>query len=147
VKSRLETLVAYGADISVAGPQVSILLWTATSGYQEEGVEWLINRAKQYYERRRQERRVKAGERVAVIGSGMAIVIAADDRQVKAVLGNGDLLSVNRNRVEWNERNLRWEIPSAVTPVDEQQRAAEVCCEPLPPWRRCSLRAGKHGGW
>ncbi len=111
VQSRLETLVAYGADIFVSGREGSILLWTPTSGYQTEGLEWLIDRGQQYYENRRQERRLKTGDRVAVAGWGIAIVTAADERQVHAVVGNRNVLHLDRNRVEWNPRNMRWEIP------------------------------------
>jgi hypothetical protein len=73
----------------------------------------VIDRGQQYYERRRQERRLKPGDRVAVAGWGVAIVIDADSRQVRAVVGNRNPLCVERKRVEWNEHNLRWEIPSA----------------------------------
>jgi hypothetical protein len=149
----LESLVAYGADIFVSGREGTTLLWTATSGYQAGGLEWLIDRAQQYYERRRQERRLKPGDRVAVAGWGVAIVIDADSRQVRAVVGNRNPLCVERKRVEWNEHNLRWEIPSAairelesrdVESLSWQSRQTNVAL-PAPPSLagQCLDRAGR----
>src|SRR5690348_794831 len=129
VKSRLESLVTYRADILVAGHQGSILLWSATCGYQAEGLEWLIDRGRQYYQRQRQERSLATGDRIAIMGSGMAIVTAADDKEIQAALGNGSVLRLKRNHVEWNKANLRWETLSAGPPLAEL-----VCaCSPRSP--------------
>jgi preprotein translocase subunit YajC len=133
VKSRLESLVTYRADILVAGHQGSILLWSATCGYQAEGLEWLIDRGRQYYQRRRQERSLAAGDRVAIVGSGMAIVTAADDKKIQAALGNGSVLTLKRNQVEWNRVNLRWETLSAGPPLAEMVCAPCACSPPSPP--------------
>jgi preprotein translocase subunit YajC len=128
VKARLESLITYRADIFVAGREGNILLWTATSGYQPEGLEWVIDRGQQYYERRRQERRLKPGDRVAVAGWGVAIVTGADSRQVRVVVGNRSALSVERKRVEWNEHNRRWEIPSAAVRDFESRTVESFSC-------------------
>lgn len=49
------------------------------------------------------------GDRVAVLGRGIAVVEQADDVQVHAVLGNKTILRMRRNDIAWNQRNLRWE--------------------------------------
>lgn len=144
VQSRLATLIAYKADIFASARAGSVLLWSATSGYQEEGLEWLIDRGQQYYERRRQERRLAVGDRVAIVGSGMAIVAAAEGEQIQAALGNGSLLTVKRKQVEWNKANSRWEILSAGPPVSEPVCAPRACSPPSPSRGR-SLVAGGGG--
>jgi hypothetical protein len=49
------------------------------------------------------------GDRVAVLGRGIAVVVHADETEVEALLWNKTILRMPRNDVAWNQRNLRWE--------------------------------------
>ena len=49
------------------------------------------------------------GDRVAVIGRGIAVVEHADDEQVHAILPNRSTLRMGRNEIAWNRQNIRWE--------------------------------------
>src|SRR6266699_2996425 len=62
---------------------------------------------KQGFERRR--RILKRGDRVAVIGRGIAIVRMIYEGQVCAVLSNQTVLEIGRKQIVWDEANMRWE--------------------------------------
>jgi len=62
---------------------------------------------KQEFERRR--RILKRGDRVAVIGRGIAIVRMIYEGQVCAVLSNQTVLEIGRKQIVWDEANMRWE--------------------------------------
>jgi hypothetical protein len=64
---------------------------------------------KKYYVRRQRDRTIKKGDRVAVLGRGIAVVEQADDKQVHAVLWNRGLLRIGRKEIVWDEGNMRWE--------------------------------------
>jgi hypothetical protein len=49
------------------------------------------------------------GDRVAVLGRGIAVVEQADDMQVHALLWNKTILRMRRNDIAWNRGNMRWE--------------------------------------
>ena len=107
--SGLKGLIAYRADIFVADPSGYIPLWTNDSGYDSGGLEYLIEKSKQYYDRRRHERTLKKGDRVGLLGVGIAVVERVDNQHVHAVLGNRYALKILRNDMAWNEQNIRWE--------------------------------------
>jgi preprotein translocase subunit YajC len=112
-QSRLKTLIAYHADIFVADPKGDIPLWTNDSGYDSAGLDYLIKRSKQYYDRRRQQRTLKKGDRVALLGVGIALVEQVDDQDVHVVLRNRYALKISRNHVAWDQQNMRWEASLA----------------------------------
>jgi len=105
----LSTFAAYGCDIFVGGETGAVPLWRKDSGVDEHGLDLLVKRCRAWYARRAEQLRLKRGDRVAVLGHGIAVVEHADDKQVQAVLGNKNVLSIEREAVVWDERNMRWE--------------------------------------
>jgi hypothetical protein len=102
-------LAAYGCDIFVGGKQNDVPLWFSQTGYQAEGVDLLAQRSKDWYARRREERRIKPGDRLAVLGHGIAVVEHADRNQVHALLWNRASVRIGRKQIVWDEQNVRWE--------------------------------------
>ena len=109
VESWLATLAAYGCDIFVLGETGRVPLWRTGSGMDANGLDLLVQRCGEWYARRAEERRIKRGDRVAVLGHGIAVVEQADNNQVQAVLGGRSVLRIEREEVVWCERNMRWE--------------------------------------
>jgi len=111
---RLETwltsLSAYGCDMFIEGESETVPLWRRDSGVAANGIELLMRRGNVWYARRAEERRIKRGDRVAVIGRGIAVVERADNCLVQAVLGNRGMLTMERERIVWCERYTRWEV-------------------------------------
>jgi hypothetical protein len=58
---------------------------------------------------RTQTRTLKKGDRVAVIGHGIAVVEQVDAKEVHIVLGNRLVLRIARKEMVVNEQNNRWE--------------------------------------
>ena len=109
LEARLNTLVAYGCDIHVLGEEGNVPLWIRGSGYDAVGLDLLVPRCKSWYARRGQERRIKRGDRVAVLGQGIAVVEQAGDREVYAMLWSTNVVRVDRRRISWDNQNMRWE--------------------------------------
>ena len=107
IQSRLETLIPYSTDIFVASPAGNLPLWIRGSGYEQAGLDYLVEVRKQGFERRK--RILKRGDRVAVIGRGIAIVRMIYEGQVCAVLSNQTVLEIGRRQIVWDEANMRWE--------------------------------------
>jgi hypothetical protein len=102
-------MAAYRCDISVLGDAAKVLLWRTGSGVDANGLDLLVHRCCAWYARRAEQRRIKRGDRVAVLGHGIAVVEHADNNQVQAVLGGRSVLRIEREEVVWDERNMRWE--------------------------------------
>ena len=109
IQSRLQALTLYGSDIFVLGNGETISLWAKDSGYTPAGLDYLIERSKRYYDRCRQERTLRLGDRVAILGHGIAVVEHVDGKEVHVVLGNRLMLRITRKEIVWDERNMRWE--------------------------------------
>lgn len=69
----------------------------------------LVSRSNGWYVRRAEQRQIKRGDRVAVIGYGIAVVEHADRSHVQAVLGNRNELRIGHERIVWCEQYSRWE--------------------------------------
>ncbi len=102
-------LTTYRIDIFVAAPKGNIPLWAKDSAYSPAGLDCLIGMSKRYYDRRRQERTLKKGDRVAILGRGIAVVERTDERKIHAVLWNRSTLMIGRKEIVWDEQNMRWE--------------------------------------
>lgn len=63
----------------------------------------------EHYVRRQQERTLKEGDRVAVLGHGIAVVQQIDDKEAHVLLGNRLVLRIARKEIIVNEQNNRWE--------------------------------------
>jgi hypothetical protein len=109
VESRLKTLAAYDIDIFIGGGRESIRLCRRGSGFDAAGLDFLIGKRTHYYVRRQLERTLKRGDRVAVLGRGIAVVEQADETEVHALLRNRITLRMRRKDIVWNRQNLRWE--------------------------------------
>lgn len=95
-ESRLTTLAAYHCDIFVLGESATVPLWRTDSGVDRNGLDLLMQRYSARYAQRAEQRRIKRGDRVAVLGHGIAVVEHADNNQVQAVLGSRSVLRIER---------------------------------------------------
>ena len=109
IQSRLQALTLYGSDIFVIGNDETISLWGKDSGYSPAGLDYLIERSKRYYDRRRLERTLRLGDRVAILGHGIAVVEQVDNNWIQAVVWNKCELRIARKEIVWDEGNARWE--------------------------------------
>jgi hypothetical protein len=110
---RLQALTLYGSDIFVLDNDQTRSLWSKRPGFDPAKLDYLIERSKGYYDRRQRDRNLKRGDRVAVLGRGIAVVEHADDTEVHALLRNRIMVRIRRNNVAWNHRNLRWEAKAS----------------------------------
>lgn len=109
IDARLKTLTAFGTDIFIRCDDERVPLWKNGSGYDAAGLDYLINRRKEYYVRRGSERTLRKGDRVALLGLGIAVVESTDGKEVGLVLGNTQILRVARKDIALNQQNRRWE--------------------------------------
>ena len=109
INSRLKTLSEFGTDIFLLHDHERVALWKRGSGFDAAGLDYLIKTRKQYYIRRQQERTLKKGDRVAVLGHGIAVVEQVDAKEVRVALGNRLVLRIARKEIVVNEQNNRWE--------------------------------------
>jgi hypothetical protein len=109
IDARLKTLIAFGTDICIVGDHKNIRFWKNGSGFDAAGLDYLLKTRKQYYVRRQLERTLKKGDRVAVLGRGIAVVEQADDKEALVVLWNRLVLRIARKDIVLNQENLRWE--------------------------------------
>jgi hypothetical protein len=86
LESRLQSLVAYGCDIFLFGKEGNVPLWVRGSGYNAAGIDMLVQRCKGWYAQRARERRIKRGDRIAIISLGIAVVEQVDGKWIRAVL-------------------------------------------------------------
>jgi len=109
MESRMRALAAYDIDIFILSCGQKIPLCQRASGFDAAGLDYLIGKRTQYYARRQRDRTLMRGDRVAVLGRGIAVVERADETEVHALLRNRIVLRMRRNDIVWNQRNLRWE--------------------------------------
>jgi hypothetical protein len=104
------TLAAYDIDIFIGGgSRESIRLCRRGSGFDTAGLDYLIGKRTEYYARRQRDRTLMKGDRVAVLGRGIAVVEQADETEVHALLRNRITLRMRRKDIVWNRQNIRWE--------------------------------------
>jgi len=111
----LTSLSAYGCDIFIDGEAGTVPLWRKDSGAAAAGIDLLTQRCSVWYARRAEERGIKRGDRVAVIGSGIAVVEDADSDHVQAILGCRKVLKIERQGIVWCERYTRWETAAGAS--------------------------------
>jgi len=113
IESSLTSLLAYRCNISLLAENTTVPLWLPESGFHPVGTGLIVKRCAASDERRREERRLKPGDRVAVVGHGIAVVDRMGNDKVCAVLGNRTVLTIERDAVAWNRQNRRWETAPA----------------------------------
>jgi hypothetical protein len=106
---RLGALVAYDIDVIILGGGRKIPLCRRGSGFDAAGVDYLIGKRTQYYVRRQRDRTLMKGDRVAILGRGIAVVKHADETEVHALLRNRIMLRMRRKDIAWNRQNIRLE--------------------------------------
>jgi preprotein translocase subunit YajC len=109
INSRLKTLGEFGADIFLLRDCEKVALWKRGSGFDAVGLDYLIKTRKEYYVRCRQERALKKGDRVAVLGHGIAVVEQIDGKEVHVAMGDRLILRIALKEIVVNEHNNRWE--------------------------------------
>jgi hypothetical protein len=109
ILSRLQALTLFGCDIFVLGNGEIISLWGKSSGFDPAGLDYLIEIGKEYYVRRQRDTILKRGDRVAVLGRGIAVVEQVDGKWIQAVVLNKCVLRIARKHISWDDQNMRWE--------------------------------------
>jgi hypothetical protein len=109
IDARLKTLIAFDTDIFILGDHESIRFWKNGSGFDPAGLDYLIKTRKEYYVHRQWERTLKKGDRVAILGRGIAVVEQTDGKEAVVVLWNRLVLRIPRNDIVLNQQNMRWE--------------------------------------
>jgi len=121
INARLKTLAEFGTDIFLLRDREKVALWKHDSGLDAAGLDYLIQARTQYYVRRQQQRTLKKGDRVAVLGHGIAVVEQVNGREVYVALGNKLVLRIARKEIVVNEQNSRWECEA------NKARGYQVC--------------------
>jgi preprotein translocase subunit YajC len=121
INARLRTLAEFGTDIFLLLDCERVALWRHGSGFDKAGLDYLIQARKEFYVRRQQERTLKQGDRVAVLGHGIAVVEQIDGKEVHVALGNRFVLRIARREIVVNEQNNRWECEAI------KARGYQVC--------------------
>jgi len=106
---RLKTLTAFGCDIHLIGREGNVPLWVRGSGYEPAALDLFVQRSKSWYAQRQQERRIKRGDRVAILGRGIALVERVNDKHAHVLLWNRNVLKIVLKEIVWDEGNARWE--------------------------------------
>src|ERR1035437_6806990 len=96
MEARLGALAAYDTDIFIVGCGQNIPLCRRGLGYDAAGLDYLIWKRTQYYDRRQRDRTLMRGDRVAVLGRGIAVVEHADETEVRALLRIRIMLRMRR---------------------------------------------------
>jgi hypothetical protein len=109
METRLGALAAYDIDIFMLGGGRKIPLCRKGSGFDLAGLDYLIGTRTEYYARRQRDRTLMKGDRVAVLGRGIAVVEHAGETEVEALLGNKITLRIDTREIRWDQRNMRWE--------------------------------------
>jgi hypothetical protein len=109
LNARLHVLSVFGTDIFVLRDGESVRLWRHATGYDADGLDYIINLGQKHYLRQQQDRTLKEGDRVAVLGRGIAVVEQADEKDAVVVLGKGEVLRIPIKDIVLSQRNLRWE--------------------------------------
>jgi hypothetical protein len=109
INVRLKTLAEFGTDVFLVRDHERVALWKRGSGLDAAGLDYLIKTRKEYYDRRQRERTVKKGDRVAVLGRGIAVVKQTGDREVEVVLWSKNVIMIDRKHISWDDQNMRWE--------------------------------------
>ncbi len=113
INVRLQTLTEFGTDVFLVSDHERVALWKHGSGYDAAGLDYLIKTRNECYVRRQRERTLKKGDRVAVLGRGIAVVEQADDKEAVVVLGNRFVLRVACKNIVLNQQNMRWECEAS----------------------------------
>jgi preprotein translocase subunit YajC len=136
IDARLQTLTEFGTDIFLVHDGEKAALWKHGSGFDAAGLDYLIKARKEYYVRRQQERNLKKGDRVAILGRGIAVVERARDKEIQAMLCNRLVVKIARKDIVLNQQNMRWECEA----LSEEYSCASLC---MPEYLHATAKAPK----
>jgi hypothetical protein len=126
LNARLDALIAFGTDIFVLSNSEAIRVWKHGTGYDANGLDYIIGLRGRHYIQRQQERTLKKGDRVAVLGRGIAVVEQADDKEAVIVLWNRQVVRIACRDIFLNQQNMRWES-KATNACPYQHRSCGRC--------------------
>ena len=109
LNTRVNELTAFGTDILVLRNGETIRLWKHGTGYDANGLDYIISLRHNHYFRQQQERMLKKGDRVALLGQGIAVVEQADDQEALVMLWDRCVVRIARKNIVLNQQNRRWE--------------------------------------
>jgi len=109
LNTRVNELTAFGTDIFVIRNGETIRLWKHGTGYDANGLDYIISLRHNHYVRQQQERMLKKGDRVALLGQGIAVVEGVAEGEAVVILGNGLASTIRRKDIVLNRHNRRWE--------------------------------------
>ena len=112
LNTRVNELTAFGTDILLLRNCETIRLWKHGTGYDANGLDYIINLRHNHYVRQQQERMLKKGDRVALLGRGIAVVERVDEKEAVVIMGNRRLSKIPLKDIVLSRRNLRWECGS-----------------------------------
>jgi len=87
--ARLNELIAFGTDIFIPRDNESIRLWKRCAGYDANGLDYIIKLRQKHYLAQREERALKKGDRVTLLGHGIAVVDQVADGEFSPCWGTG----------------------------------------------------------
>lgn len=114
LNTRLLELIAFGTDIFVLRNGESIRLWKRNGGYDADGLDYIISLRRRHYTQQQQERTLVKGDRVALLGRGIAVVEQAGEKETVVVLWNSVSLQIACKNIVLNKPNMRWECEAQV---------------------------------
>jgi len=106
IDARLKPLTVFGTDIFIQLDHELLPLWKNSSGYDAAGLDYLIRARREHYLRRQSERTLREGDRVTLLGVGIAVVREADGNTVRLALGSRRVLRVARKNITLDDREL-----------------------------------------
>ena len=109
LNARLLALIAFGIDIFVLHNSESMRLWKHGQGYDTDGLDYIISLRGEHYLRQQEERRPKKGDRVALLGRGIAVIEQIDSKEAVVIFGTRHALRIPRQEIVLNQHNRRWE--------------------------------------
>jgi hypothetical protein len=69
------------------------------------------------------------GDRVAVLGRGIAVVEQADSKWIFAAVWNKCSLRIARKEIVWDEGNMRWETNPSSVPQAKPKVMSSACTQ------------------
>jgi hypothetical protein len=109
LNARLLALIAFGIDIFVLHNRESMRLWKHGQGYDSDGLDYVISLRGEQYLRQQEERKLKKGDRVALLGRGIAVIEQIDCQDAVVIFGTRHVLRIPRQEIVLNQHNRRWE--------------------------------------
>jgi hypothetical protein len=109
LNARLLALIGFGIDTFVLRNGESIRLWNHAAGYDADGLDYIIKLRQEHYLRQQQQRTLRKGDCVALLGRGIAVAVRVDEKQAVVILGNRVAHKITRSDLVFNQQNLRWE--------------------------------------